>query len=106
MTCDEAREELSQLGRGHLTDRREAEVRAHLEACEACARLAGTERVLTEVLTERLPHYRAPDALKQRLAAIVDGEAAVRPTARRAGLLGPALAVVGTLALAASVTLA
>ncbi len=93
MNCHDARVLLVDLRRRRLPPALEAEVRAHLEACQACSRADAAEQALDDVL-RRLPRHAAPAALKKRLAL----RYAPPPAARRPGpwrlrrMLAPALA--------------
>jgi anti-sigma factor RsiW len=99
MKCDEARELLPAEIRRELGDTLHAEVRAHVDTCEACQREEAVERTLSEALELRLPHHKAPPALKRRLGAIVAGKP---PTPSPRGWmqrLMPMVAVAAVLAL-------
>src|SRR5258705_7260675 len=80
MTCADARDLVLAHQRGALPPGEDTAVREHLASCAACTRADGAERMLTEVLEQRLPQHPASLALKRRLAA--DWPAA--PPARRA----------------------
>ncbi len=67
-TCGEVQHRLLEFQRGRLDPGQAAEVRAHLDSCPVCAHEAEAERLLTEVLEEKLPQYPASLALKRRLA--------------------------------------
>ncbi len=69
MNCGEVRPHLPAYGEGRLRPEIQEGVRAHLEACPACARAEAEEQILTGLLDRRLPQYPAPLALKRRLAA-------------------------------------
>jgi anti-sigma factor RsiW len=69
MECEDARMHLMDVQRGRLRSDLEGNLRAHLDACAACSRLATEERILTEILERRLPQHAASLALKRRLAA-------------------------------------
>jgi anti-sigma factor RsiW len=69
LTCEEARTHLLDAQAGRLAPDLDAALRAHLEACAACAHEDVAERALTEVLERRLPQHPASLALKRRLAA-------------------------------------
>ena len=69
MDCPDARARLLDLVRGRLSAALAAEVRAHVDACVACAHAAEAESVLDEVLERRLPQHPASHALKRRLRA-------------------------------------
>jgi anti-sigma factor RsiW len=67
--CQDARTRLLDAHAGRLGPELEAELRAHLEQCPACAHEDVAEQTLTEVLERRLPQHPASLALKRRLAA-------------------------------------
>lgn len=67
--CQDARTRLLDAHAGRLGPELEAELRAHLERCPACAHEDVAEQTLTEVLERRLPQHSASLALKRRLAA-------------------------------------
>lgn len=69
MNCQDARAHLLDYQRGRLRADAEARVRSHLESCAACAKDETAERLVTELLEERLPQHAAPPALKRQLAA-------------------------------------
>jgi anti-sigma factor RsiW len=97
MTCDEARALLLDAQRGRLPADRSETLRAHVDACEACAHEERAEALLGEALEGRLPQHAAPLALKRRLAASWPTAPAPAPAPRiwthwRRALL-PALAV-------------
>jgi anti-sigma factor RsiW len=69
MTCERARELAhdEQRGRASLGDARA--LHEHLQGCASCTAYDAQERVLSELLRERLPQRAAPRALKERLHA-------------------------------------
>jgi anti-sigma factor RsiW len=67
--CHVVRTHLVDAHTGRLPASIEADVRAHLETCPACAHEDAAERALTDVLESRLPQHPASRALKRRLAA-------------------------------------
>ena len=69
MSCEEAHLRLLDYQRGHLPLPAQGEIRAHLDACAACARADAAEQELTSILERRLPQHPASLALKRRLAA-------------------------------------
>jgi anti-sigma factor RsiW len=69
MDCRDVRPRLLDYQRGALEGATHHQVQGHLETCAACAREEAGERVLTELLEERLPQHAAPLRLKRRLAA-------------------------------------
>ena len=68
MDCRDVRSHLLEYQRGQAAPELRGGIRAHLESCAACARAEEAERVLTELLEQRLPHHPAPLDLKRRLA--------------------------------------
>ena len=86
MECANAHELLHDLRRGRLDAARAAEVRAHLEGCAECRREEEAEASLDQALSERLPRYPAPAALRRRveqLAAASRDAPLVVPLRRR-----------------------
>ncbi len=71
MECASIRELLNDFRRGRLDPARGAEVRAHLETCDACRREEAVEASLDQALAERLPRYPAPAALRRRVEDLV-----------------------------------
>lgn len=69
MDCQDVRPQLLDYQRGRLAPVLQADIRAHLANCAACARAEGAEQTLTELLERGLPQYPASLALKRRLAA-------------------------------------
>src|SRR2546427_8444566 len=69
MTCADARDVVLAHARGALPPGDDAAVREHLASCAACARVDHVDRMLSEVLEQRLPQHPASLALKRRLAA-------------------------------------
>ncbi len=69
MDCRDARLHLPEYRLGGLRPDLHEDLRAHLDQCPACSRIAAEEQVLTELLEQRLPQYPASLALKRRLAA-------------------------------------
>jgi anti-sigma factor RsiW len=67
--CQDARTRLLDAHAGRLPAGLEADLRAHLERCPACAHEDVAEQTLTEILERRLPQHPASLALKRRLAA-------------------------------------
>jgi anti-sigma factor RsiW len=68
-TCAELRPLLRDATRGRLDQGQSAAVTAHLGTCAACRATSEEERMLDQLLEERLPQHPAPLALKRRLAA-------------------------------------
>ncbi len=71
MTCEECREKLSDLIEGELPPESERELRAHLSACEDCARALDELRAVVSAL-HRLPEVEPPTELRQALRRIPD----------------------------------
>jgi anti-sigma factor RsiW len=69
MDCQDVRPYLLDYQRGQLKPELDRGIRAHLEACAACADAETAEQALTELLEKRLPQHPASLALKRRLAA-------------------------------------
>jgi len=90
MTCADARDLVLAHQRGALPPGEDTAVREHLASCSACTRADGAERMLTEVLEQRLPQHPASLALKRRLAAEWPETPRVRRSFKRLWL--PALA--------------
>jgi anti-sigma factor RsiW len=95
MNCRDARDHLLEYQRGQVGPELRGGIRTHLESCAACARAEESERVLTELLEQRLPQYPAPLALKRRLAAQWPSPSTQRPSwwKRWGRSLVPAVAV-------------
>jgi anti-sigma factor RsiW len=102
MDCAVARAHLLDAQAGRLAPDVEADLRAHVGACAACAHEDAAERALTDALERRLPLHPAPLALKRRLAARwpAPPAAARRRRPRWAPWLAPAAAVAVLLVLA------
>lgn len=96
MTCADVRLELLGYERRRLAGELERTLRAHLQACPACAREDAAEEALTELLEQRLPQYPASFALKRRLAE----QWPVAPAPRRRGGRQAWRAIVAALAVA------
>lgn len=91
MTCTELRPLIPALVDGELDPDRARDAGAHLAACDACRRAHDRERAASALLRERLPAWKAPDALRARVLADVRGAGAMpasdvpaRATPRRA----------------------
>lgn len=95
MDCNAVQAHLSDFQQGRLGPERAGGIRAHLETCAACARAEAAERVLTDLLEQRLPQHPASLALKRRLAAGWPAAAAPQPSwwSRWGRSLAPAFAV-------------
>jgi anti-sigma factor RsiW len=68
-TCAELRPLLRDAARGRLDQSQATAVTAHLGTCAACRAISDEERVLDQLLEEKLPQHPASLALKRRLAA-------------------------------------
>lgn len=100
-SCQPFDEDFSALLDGELSERREAELRAHLADCGGCARRLERLRAVDRVLAG-LPAPAVPPALARRLSERLEAR---RPPARRAarwlgGWAGAALAAAAALTLA------
>jgi anti-sigma factor RsiW len=71
-SCAEVRAALSAYQAYRLAPDDEVALREHLASCAACREQDAKERALSELLAARLPRPSAPDALKLRLAALVE----------------------------------
>jgi anti-sigma factor RsiW len=69
MDCENVRLHLLDYQHGRLAPNRDAEILAHLAGCPRCREADAAERVLTDMLEQRLPQHSASLALKRRLAA-------------------------------------
>jgi anti-sigma factor RsiW len=109
MECGIARELLHDLRRGRLETARASEVRAHLDGCAGCRHEEEAETALDEALSQRLPRYPAPAALRRRIegmaAAAIRGAPPAPPLRRRPALRRylPAAAVAAMALLTAGV---
>jgi len=90
---------------GELDGAAANEAERHIEACADCQRAVGDAAELSEAIRKRSAHYRAPEALRMRIGALLDGEAAPRSAPRRSFWYG-ALSGAGAMAAAASIALA
>jgi anti-sigma factor RsiW len=95
MDCRDVRPQLLDYQRGRLSPRAAVDVRAHLEGCVWCAQAEAADRVLTDVLEQRLPQHPASLALKRRLAERWPSPSLPRPSwwSRWGRSLVPAAAV-------------
>jgi anti-sigma factor RsiW len=102
MDCQDVRTRLLDSQRGRLGPDLQADIRAHLAGCPACAHAAAAEEALTEALERRLPQHPASLALKRRLAEQWAAPAEVRPSwwGRWGRPFAPAAAVAAVLLLA------
>ncbi len=69
MECAEVRLHLLDLHKGRIPPALRQEIERHLATCEACRRADAEERLLTDLLADRLPRYSLPVELRQRLAS-------------------------------------
>src|SRR6058998_2775963 len=86
MTCARAPRLVLAHARGALPPGDDAAVREHLASCAACARVDHVDRMLSEVLEQRLPQHPASLALKRRLAAEWPAPPSCCATCARAGV--------------------
>jgi anti-sigma factor RsiW len=77
MDCADARKLLRDHDAGRLDAEAHAAISAHLGGCEACRRAALADAELDGALG-RLHRHRAPDALRERLEALVSAPAPAR----------------------------
>jgi anti-sigma factor RsiW len=68
---------------GELSAGEAAEVERHLETCADCAALLGDLDGARRLIREQAPYARADDALRRRIAEVLDQEAGPPPRARR-----------------------
>jgi anti-sigma factor RsiW len=105
--CADIRLRLLDYQRGTLVADEHDAVRAHLDACSACAHEDVAEATLSHVLERRLPQHPAPIALKRRLGAwwATASEPTLPAGRRRRVGAGMAAAAVAVLALLTTVAL-
>ncbi len=105
MSCSEALR-VQEYFDGELDAGAAADVERHLETCAECAALLKDLELTRAGLRESGPYYRASDALRARIADILDDESGERPARRPArigkGFLWGALSGGGATALAAA----
>jgi anti-sigma factor RsiW len=101
MDCRDARIHLPLLGRRGLAPALLSQVQAHLEGCPGCKQAAEAERVLDELLEDRLPRHAAPPELRMRLESMAGSPRATRTAGSRSWTRFVAPALAATLALAA-----
>ena len=99
MRCSEAQELFVDHLRRRLEGDRSAALRDHFAECAACVRASEADRLLDELLDERLPQYSAPRALKRSLQTRFAPKAIAAPRRARtnAWLLSAAAAIVAML---------
>src|SRR5687767_13104726 len=91
---------------GRLDAARQAEVRAHLEACPQCRAELETLRWVRDVALKQLPGEEVPPALTERVAAALDAVDRARPaTSPLAGRRWRGWAAAGAIVVAALVLL-
>ena len=73
--CEETVRRLYHFLDGALTDERRTAIRAHLDSCGDCFEALGFETELRRVIADRCREH-VPDALKGRIAAAIEREAA------------------------------
>jgi anti-sigma factor RsiW len=73
MNCQDARAAMLDEARGRLPSEKREDLAAHVAGCEGCAHEARAERLLGDLLQDRLPRYEAPASLRARLASLVEG---------------------------------
>jgi anti-sigma factor RsiW len=102
MDCNEVQGHLIEFQQGRLGPELAGGIRTHLESCADCARAEAAERVLTDLLEQRLPQHPASLALKRRLAAEWPATSALKPSwwTRWGHSVAPAFAVAVVLLLA------
>jgi anti-sigma factor RsiW len=102
MDCQDVRTRLLDYQRGRLGPELQADIRAHLAGCPACAHAATAEESLTDLLEHRLPQHPASLALKRRLAAQWPSPALAKPSwwTRWGRSFAPAAAVAAVLLVA------
>lgn len=106
MSCPELLRTQAYLD-GELEGVAAAEAERHIETCAACRAASADAAQISDVLRQRVPAWRAPGALRARIAAALDAEEATRvvvPFRRRNFWIG-ALSGAGATAAAASVAL-
>lgn len=79
MRCAEYRELLSALVDDELPIEEAADVRAHLAACEDCAREHGALAATSRRIKEGLVRHQAPDVLKARIRSMLSQPDAFSP---------------------------
>jgi anti-sigma factor RsiW len=73
--CDKYRVDILRYLSNDLSGRRLEQFRDHLRTCADCKALLDEEKTLSEVLHRSRPLYPAPPELRDRITAIVDGQA-------------------------------
>ncbi|MBV9990965.1 MAG: anti-sigma factor [Alphaproteobacteria bacterium] len=92
---------------GELDGIAASEAERHIESCADCRRASADAAELSDAIRRQTARYRAPDALRARTAALLDGETAPRAASfRPRGFWAGALSGAGTMAAAAGIALA
>jgi anti-sigma factor RsiW len=86
MECKDTPELISASIDGELEAERAAELEAHLQGCADCARTVEELRGLSQAIGRRAPRYKAPEALRARIADALAAELAAES---RAGAASP-----------------
>jgi anti-sigma factor RsiW len=69
MNCEDVRSYLIDFQQGRLRPELQGDIRTHLDTCGACAQVEREERVLTDLLEQRLPQHPASITFKRKMAA-------------------------------------
>jgi anti-sigma factor (TIGR02949 family) len=85
MDCAEARDHLSDLNRGRLPASTADAVRAHVEACAACAEALDVDAEVRARVRREAPRYTAPPALRERIRARLADSALAQAAPTRSG---------------------
>jgi anti-sigma factor (TIGR02949 family) len=73
--CREAKERLTDYLKRELTPELAEEVQVHLVRCRSCFGRAKFEETLVQLLEARARRVTCPDALRQRICALLKAEA-------------------------------
>ena len=73
--CREAKERLTDYLKQELTDDLAVEVHQHLVRCRSCFGRAKFEETLVQLLEARARRVTCPDALRERISALLRAEA-------------------------------
>jgi len=73
--CGSAIHQLYRYLDGELTEDRRTQIAEHLDYCAPCADAAGFETELRQVIANRCKDH-VPDALRERIARLIEAEAA------------------------------
>ncbi len=85
MDCSEARDQFGDLNRGRLPASTAGAVRAHVEACAACAEALQVDAAVRARVRLEAPRYTAPPALRERIRTLLADSAPSRTAATRPG---------------------